>query len=316
MATLRRELVFPQVAPVMFAVLATWALAVGLLTFGNLHAYTHGDVLGNRTVSWPVALILFLLTWQVMTAAMMLPTTIPMIGLFAKASRNQSRPQLALGVFLAAYFAVWTGFAVVALAGDSWLHWLVDQTPWLGNHEFVIPGTVLLFAGAFQFSSLKEKCLDACRSPLNFLFRFYRRGTHGAWTLGVRHGLFCLGCCWALMLLMFAVGVGSLAWMAVLTGVMTIEKTSRYGNRLAPVVGVVLLLFGAVVLSSRIGYPRPSSATTTSTAIMHLPVPLTSKPSPIPPTTIRLSTRTTIEFPHPQPLSGTVRERGAASSSS
>jgi predicted metal-binding membrane protein len=248
MATLRRERTFPVATPHMIAITAAWALAVGFLAFGHLHVYAHGDVLLDRQASWPVTLTLFLVTWQVMTAAMMLPSTLPMMGIFAKTSRKQARPNLAFGVFLAAYFAVWTGFAIVALAGDAWLHWLVDQTSWLSDHEFVIPGTVLLLAGAFQFSSLKEKCLDACRSPLNFLFRYYRRGTAGAWSLGVRHGLFCLGCCWALMLLMFAIGVGSLAWMAALTGVMTIEKTTRYGNRLAPVVGIGLLLFGAIVL--------------------------------------------------------------------
>ena len=107
---------------------------------------------------------------------------------------------------------------------------------------------ILMVAGAFQFSSLKESCLDACRTPMQFLGRFYGRGLGAAWRLGVRHGLFCLGCCWALMLTMFAVGVGSLAWMVGLTGIMLIEKTTRHGKRLAPIIGAGLLLWGALNL--------------------------------------------------------------------
>src|SRR5690606_29214040 len=109
-------------------------------------------------------------------------------------------------------------------------------------------GSVLLLAGGFQFSPLKEQCLSECRSPLGFLRRHYQRGLGAAWALGVRHGLFCLGCCWALMLVMFAVGVGSLVWMVGLTAVMVAEKTTRWGRRLAPVVGVALIALGLLAI--------------------------------------------------------------------
>jgi predicted metal-binding membrane protein len=151
-------------------------------------------------------------------------------------------------MFLLAYFVVWTGFAVAALASDGLLHVLVERWRWLDTRPWLIAGSVLALAGAFQFSPLKERCLDACRSPLGFLWRYYRRGAWSAWRLGLRHGLFCLGCCWALMLVMFAVGLGNLVWMAVLTGVMVIEKTMPWGRRLVPVVGVVLLTWGGLVL--------------------------------------------------------------------
>jgi predicted metal-binding membrane protein len=155
---------------------------------------------------------------------------------------------MAMAVFLGAYFAVWTGFAVAALAGDAVLHRLVRNWAWLGDRPWLIAGTVLVLAGAFQFSPLKERCLDACRSPVGFLWRYYGHGAGAAWNLGVRHGLFCLGCCWALMLTMFAVGVGSLTWMAGLTGVMLIEKTSTQGRRLVPLVGAALVIWGVLVL--------------------------------------------------------------------
>ena len=107
---------------------------------------------------------------------------------------------------------------------------------------------MLALAGAFQFTKLKDACLDKCRHPGQFLLRFYERGTGGGFRLGARHGAFCLGCCWALMLVMFAVGVASLAWMAVLTALMVWEKTRPSGARSVPVTGVALLGAASIVL--------------------------------------------------------------------
>jgi predicted metal-binding membrane protein len=100
-------------------------------------------------------------------------------------------------------------------------------------------------AGAFQFSRLKNACLTACRSPESFLWQHYRRGARGGFALGARHGLSCVGCCWALMLVMFATGVGGLAWMLALTAIMVAEKTTRVGARLVVPVGIAFLLVGA-----------------------------------------------------------------------
>jgi predicted metal-binding membrane protein len=130
----------------------------------------------------------------------------------------------------------------------------------LDSRPQLIAGNVLIMAGTFQFSPLKERCLDACRTPMNFLWRYYGRGVKPAWILGIRHGLFCLGCCWALMLAMFAVGVGSVVWMAALTGVMTIEKSTRWGRRLVPWVGTILLLWGGLVLAHPDWLPAPLRA--------------------------------------------------------
>jgi predicted metal-binding membrane protein len=99
---------------------------------------------------------------------------------------------------------------------------------------------LLALAGAFQFSSLKYACLDKCRHPGPFMLRFYRRGARGGLQLGLRHGLFCLGCCWALMLVMFSVGVASLFAMAMLTALMVYEKTQPRGRQVVPVAGVTL----------------------------------------------------------------------------
>ena len=240
---------FAGIEPIIWgSVAAAWALALGLAASGRDAHLGHDTVLGGAGLPAPRDLLVFLVAWQAMTAGMMLPSTLPLVRLFARASRGQARPRLALGAFLAAYFVVWTGFAGAALAADAGVHGLTGRWGWLQARPEVIGGGVLLLAGVFQFSPLKERCLDACRNPMHFMWRFYGRGAGRAWRFGLHHGLFCLGCCWALMLVMFAVGVGSLAVMALLTGVMTLEKTARRGRRLAPVAGVVLLLGGGVVL--------------------------------------------------------------------
>lgn len=244
-----RIIAIPGGALIWGVVAAAWALALLLPALGHGDLVSHHAVLEGRSLPPASTLLLFLVAWQVMTGAMMLPSSLPMLQIFARTSRAQVHPRLAMTVFLAAYFAVWTAFAVVALAGDAGLHLLIDRWAWLGARPWLIAGSVLLLAGAFQYSPLKERCLDACRSPVNFVWRYYDRGLPAAWRLGIRHGLFCLGCCWALMLTMFAVGVGSLTWMAALTGVMLIEKTARRGRRLVPLIGAALLIWGALVLS-------------------------------------------------------------------
>lgn len=239
----------PGLDPVILATVgAAWALMLGLIVLDQAALIEHDAVLTGAGVAWPLSIAVFVVTWQLMTAAMMLPTSLPMIRAFAVTVRRHPSPRTAMAAFLGGYFAIWTAFAVLALGGDAGLHWLVDHWGWLADRPWLISGGILIGAGAFQFSPLKERCLAECRSPVQFLWRHYRPGVANAWWLGLRHGVFCLGCCWALMLLMFAVGVGSLAWMAALTGVMIVEKTSRYGRRLVPIVGAVLLAWGGLVL--------------------------------------------------------------------
>ncbi len=235
----------PNLMPMVALVIGSWVIMVLLMTGPHHRLLAHDAILAGRSWPDPATLLLFLAAWQVMTGAMMLPSSLPMVRLFVGASRRQSRPGAALALFVGAYFAVWTGFALLALLADAGLHVTVARWHSLADRPELITGGVLILAGAFQFSSLKERCLDACRSPLGFLYQHYRRGLRSAWALGLRHGLFCLGCCWALMLVMFAVGIGSLAGMAGLTGVMVIEKAFPWGRRLAPIVGLSLMAWGS-----------------------------------------------------------------------
>jgi predicted metal-binding membrane protein len=182
-----------------------------------------------------------------MIGAMMLPTTIPMARMFVAVSARQARPGPARAAFAASYLVVWVGFALVALGGDTSVHWLVDHWGWLHEREGLVLAATLVLAGVYQLSPLKDACLRACRTPLSIIGQRYRGGAAGGWRIGLAHALSCLGCCWALMLVMFATGVGSLLWMLALTAVMVVEKTTRPGLRLVRPVALALVLGGALV---------------------------------------------------------------------
>ena len=159
----------PPVA-ILAAIGIAWALALAAEATGN-GAKLHHDALIEGHMPYPVAFVLFLVAWQAMIAAMMLPSALPMVRLFAAASQRQSRPQAAMRAFIGGYALIWTGFGGLAFFGDTALHRTVDASPWLQHHEFLIGGGVLSLAGAFQFTSLKDRCLEVCRHPGAFLLR-------------------------------------------------------------------------------------------------------------------------------------------------
>jgi predicted metal-binding membrane protein len=226
-----------------------WTTALLAILFHQTQLIDHHYLLEESHLPWLAALVLFLAGWQCMTVAMMLPSSMPMVYMMIYANRKQRHTVAVQAAFLAGYALVWTGFACAAFLGDTQIHRLVDSWPWLALHSWLIGATTLAIAGVFQFTPLKERCLKKCRSPFGFFVRYYRQGVGAAWRLGVRHGAFCLGCCWALMLVMFGLGVGSLVSMAVLTGVMVIEKTTPFGQRLSPLIGIILLGLSALWLA-------------------------------------------------------------------
>jgi predicted metal-binding membrane protein len=230
----------------LIVVAAAWAAAGLAALTGQTYLVNHDYLIEGGQLPPALAILVFIACWQVMVVGMMLPSSMPMVYMFIHASRQERRPMRAVVVFLAGYAVVWTAFALAALAGDSQIHRAVDSWQWLARHTWVIGSATFAIAGLFQFSGLKERCLKECRSPFGFFVRYYRRGTRNAWNLGLRHGLFCLGCCWALMLVMFGVGVGSVTWMAALAGVMLIEKTAPKGKLLSPVVGVAMLALAVI----------------------------------------------------------------------
>ena len=247
----------PVAVPV--AIAAAWAVAVIAQASGKAALLHHDALIEGQLPLW-VALGLFLLAWQVMIAAMMLPSTLPMIRLFAATSTSQESSGETQAAFLAGYLVVWTVFGALAFVGDMGLHHLVDATPWLAARPWLIAGSALSLAGAFQFSGVKDRCLSQCRHPGAYLLAHYRRGVGPAFRLGRGHGLFCLGCCWALMLLMFAAGVANLWWMAALTALMVYEKVGRRGAGATRPVGALLFVLALLVLLHPAWLPSALSA--------------------------------------------------------
>jgi predicted metal-binding membrane protein len=235
-------------APVLVAITTAWIVALVAELTGTAGAFHHDALIEGGPPLW-AALLLFLVAWQAMVAAMMLPSSLPLIRLFSVVSRQQENGARAQGAFLGGYAAVWTGFGAFAFLGDVGVHHAVHAVQALSERPWLLTGSTLALAGAFQFSDLKERCLSKCRQPGPYLLAHYRRGALAGFRLGVGHGLYCLGCCWALMLVMFAVGVAVLWWMAALTAVMVYEKTGRHGEGLVPVVGVGLLALAAVAFA-------------------------------------------------------------------
>ncbi|MCG6657971.1 DUF2182 domain-containing protein [Halomonas campisalis] len=235
-------------APLLIGIIVlAWLLAILAELTGEVQWVHHHQLRVDGLALW-ASLALFLVAWQVHIAAMMLPSTLPMVGLFQRASAGQRHPALARSGFLGGYLAVWTAFGLAALVAMALLEGLSMHWHWLHHRPEWLAGGVLLLAGAFQFSSLKERCLDKCRAPRAFLLNHYRQGLAGGFALGARHGLFCLGCCWALMLVMFVVGIANLAWMAPLAALMLVEKVARHGRRIVRPTGALLMVLGLLVM--------------------------------------------------------------------
>lgn len=181
--------------------------------------------------------------WVLMCTAMMLPTTLPLFAAFDRLAAQRPDHGRLLALLGLGYLAVWAAFGVVAHGLHGMLLALVDSVPALAWRGWLIGAAIIALAGAFQFSALKYRCLEKCRTPLSFVIERWRGRAQArqAFLLGAHHGLFCLGCCWALMLLMFAVGAGSLGWMLLLAAAMAVEKNLPWGRRLTAPLGVALL---------------------------------------------------------------------------
>jgi predicted metal-binding membrane protein len=201
---------------------------------------------------------LFLLAWVAMMIAMMFPTAAPMIVMFGTvAAGKQQRAQhfVPTWVFVSAYLTVWVGFGVVAYAAAAGLSALAMQSPWLVTNAPRFGGAILAVAGLYQLSPLKNLCLSTCRSPLSFVLTSWRDGYVGAFVMGLKHGAYCLGCCWLLFAILFPLGVMNIAAMVGLTLLIFAEKSLPWGSAIARVAGVALVAYGAVVLVTAHGLP-------------------------------------------------------------
>jgi predicted metal-binding membrane protein len=209
--------------------------------------------------TWDVRyVVLVCAMWSVMMAGMMLPSAVPAILLYARIARSgeaPGRPVLRAYLFAAGYLVVWIGFSIAATLLQDLLAARALVTPMMESATPYFATALLALAGGYQWSSWKHACLGQCRGPAAFLAHHWRPGSWGALRLGVRHGLYCVGCCWALMLLLFAGGVMSLAWIAGLSLFILFEKTSPFGKAGDRILGTLLLAAaaGCLVYSLRTG---------------------------------------------------------------
>jgi predicted metal-binding membrane protein len=227
--------------PTARAQLAPVALLFGLAaigwwwTVGRIHGMDAGPWTDLGAFGW------FVGAWVVMMGAMMLPSAAPTVALYARLAGSR-RPLL----FAAGYLVVWGGAGVLGFAGAEAAGGVLT---WDRAGRWVA-GAVLLAAAAYQLTPLKDACLAGCRSPLGFLLRSWRGGRLGALRMGAAHGAWCLGCCWALMLSLFALGVMSVAWMAFVAGLIAFEKLVPWRGLAVYGTAAVMLALGVLMLAT------------------------------------------------------------------
>jgi predicted metal-binding membrane protein len=188
--------------------------------------------------------------WAVMMIGMMAGPATPMLLLFAGMQRTRASGPvpMALPLFGLGYLAVWTAFSACAAIAQEALHRAALLSPAMAASSPRAAGAILIAAGVYQLTPFKGACLTHCRSPLGFLMSSWRDGARGAFRMGVSHGVYCLGCCWALMCVLFAVGVMNLLWVAALTVLVLLEKAGPFGAIAARVTGVITIAVGVMWL--------------------------------------------------------------------
>ncbi len=190
--------------------------------------------------------------WWVMMIAMMVPSAAPMVLLFTAIKRKQGAlvsPSVETWVFLSGYLLIWAGFSLIAALAQWGLERAGLLSMAMASTSATLGGAILLAAGLYQFTPVKSACLRYCQSPVLFLSQHWRSGAVGAFQMGLRHGSYCLGCCWFLMVLLFVSGVMNLVWIAGIALYVACEKLLPLGHRLSRAAGVALIISGAVVLT-------------------------------------------------------------------
>jgi predicted metal-binding membrane protein len=236
----------PRLSPVSTtALLVAASLVCWILVVAQMQGMDAGPGTDLGGLGW------YLGIWVTMMAAMMLPSVAPMALLFARVSRERSRRQLPgaapTPIFLAGYLAAWTTYGLAAYGVFRLVTWINPGfLAWDDAGPYVAGGAIAA-AGLYELTPLKQICLKHCRGPLHFIFHGWRKGPLGAVRMGVEHGSYCIGCCWGLMVILFALGVMSLFWMAVIAAVIFAEKILPHGIRLSRVFAVAFVAFGVWV---------------------------------------------------------------------
>jgi predicted metal-binding membrane protein len=254
-----RRTVARRARPAAFAWVLAAVMAVAWLALWLWGASPYAHYLGHDDRSgdaggWPV-LPLFLTGWALMIAAMMLPTATGLLRTFAVVVRTRRERGLLQALVVVGFVTTWVGVGWVVRAVDVAVHDVVAAVGWLQARPRLLGAGALVLAGLYQFTPLKHRCLTACRTPRSFIYRYWGGGRPAgdALRIGLAYGRSCVGCCWALMLVMFALGTASLAWMLGLGALMAVEKTTAVGPRL--VLSIGLSLIGLGLATAFAGWP-------------------------------------------------------------
>ena len=224
-----------------WAYMVWWGWEMQSMYFGAEMAMPRAGAMGVGDA------VMLSLMWTVMMVAMMTPTAAPVLLVYNKVQRRRrldDRPWVPTSVFLGGYLVAWAGYSVVAAGLQVGLHeWALLPSP-MAAATPALGGVLLILAGVFQWTSLKDQCLSHCRTPTQFLMSDWRDGRGGAFVMGLEHGWFCIGCCWILMALMFVAGAMNLLWMAAITLFVLVEKVAPKGEIIGRVGGVVMIVWG------------------------------------------------------------------------
>jgi predicted metal-binding membrane protein len=234
----------------LLAVIAAWAyLWSGAGTLQEMG----GEAMPMSAGPWtPGHALVMLAMWIVMMTAMMLPSASPMILLFATIARAKQAKGQRRGsttVFVLGYLAVWSAFSLLAVLLQFTLEKAALLSPMMEATSAAFAAAVLIAAGVYQWTPLKQACLSRCRSPLDFVIHHWHEGQRGAFRMGVLHGAYCVGCCWLLMLVLFVGGVMNLAWVLALAALVLAEKLVPAGHWIGRVAGAGLIGWGGLLLS-------------------------------------------------------------------
>ena len=233
----------------LLAVLLSWAWIVPMAL--DMYGAMSGPSAWMMTTNWDAQhLALLFAMWAVMMVGMMLPSAAPTLLLYAAVARKSGGESVALRVYAfgAGYLAVWTFFSVLATVLQRVLAEALVLSPMMELQSRAWAGGLLVLAGVYQFTAAKRACLTVCRSPVEFVTRHWKPGRRGAFRMGIGHGLYCLGCCWALMLLLFVGGVMNLWVIAAITLFVLLEKAAPRGAQAGRLSGALLILLGAWAL--------------------------------------------------------------------
>lgn len=214
------------------------------------------DISMPSTQAWGVTdTSLTFVMWVVMMVAMMTPSALPVILMYQTVRRRQNKENNLLAstwLFLLGYLVTWTGFSAAATLAQWGLHSAALLSPNIASVSPLLGGALLIGAGVYQLTPLKNACLSHCRTPMGFLLTEWRDGKLGPLVMGMRHGLYCVGCCWLLMALLFVGGVMNLVWVALIAGYILIEKVAPAQLWLSRISGIAVMAWGLWLVAGKV----------------------------------------------------------------